>query len=214
MELRNQVDAAIASYPKAVWKGEKGADQRIFGIELCGGAFKSFYSDHNFRNIGENYLNCKISNLQTLAGRIDAIEGNMGSGEGWHRDANYLQYKVIVYLSDVNVENGPFQLISKSHKLGQKLKDSLKMDLDDYSKTRFMDEQVKRITEASPERLITLNAPAGTVMLFDATIIHRGCPIRTGRRYALTNYYYPYYDIVGRLENFLPRLTSKIIKAA
>jgi Phytanoyl-CoA dioxygenase (PhyH) len=210
-ELRNQVDSAMAVYPEALWRGAKGADQRIFGINLCGGVFKEFFADKTLSQIGEAYFDCEIVNLQTLAGRIDAIDGNIGSGEGWHRDANHFQYKAIVYLSDVHIENGPFQLIAKSHHFGRALVDSQKMKLDDYLNTRFKEEQVNRILKDEPERLITFAAPAGTVLLVDTSTIHRGSPVESGRRYALFNYYYPYYDISGRLEKFSPRLEPKML---
>jgi hypothetical protein len=213
-ELRSQVDSAIVDYPKALWTGLMGADERIFGINLCGGGFGDFFNDHYLQEVGERYFGCQITNLQTLAGRIGAIEGNIGSGEGWHRDATNCQYKAIIYLNDVNADGGPFQFIAKSHHLGRILRDSAIMNLDDYLNTRFTDSQVNRILKREPERLITFTAPAGTVLLVDTSAIHRGSPILAGRRYALFNYYYPYYDVEGRLEKFTPRLLPEMLSDA
>ena len=64
-----------------------------------------------------------------------------------------------------------------------------------------------------PDRLITLSAPAGTMVLVDVSAIHRGSPVKVGRRYAMFNYYYPSYDLAGRLEKFLPRLTPNMVMA-
>ena len=36
-----------------------------------------------------------------------------------------------------------------------------------------------------------ITGKAGTLILFDASLIHRGRPLEEGCRYALTNYYYP-----------------------
>ena len=38
------------------------------------------------------------------------------SGGGWHRDAHDCQFKVLMYLSDVNEKNGCFQFITNSSK--------------------------------------------------------------------------------------------------
>jgi hypothetical protein len=211
-ELRAKVDQAVVDYPMATWSGVLGADKRIFGIENVGGGFLNFHKDQFLREIGRQYIDCRIENLLTLAARIDAVKGNLGSGEGWHRDGNHFQFKVLVYLSDVKHENGPFQLIDRSHRYPQVVSDNFSMQTEDSLGTRFSDEQVSLLLAQQPERLITLAAPAGTAVLVDTSTIHRGSPIQQGRRYALFNYYYPYYDIDGRRAKFAPTLEPELIK--
>jgi hypothetical protein len=213
-EMRAQVDQAVLDYPAATWSGMLGADKRIFGIENVGGGFLDLFNDQYLREIGCKYIDCRIENLLTLAGRIDAVKENLGSGEGWHRDGNHFQFKVLVYLSDAKPENGPFQLIADSHRYPQVVNDNYCMQTEDSLGTRFSDAQVNRLLAQQPERLITLSAPAGTAVLVDTSTIHRGSPIKQGRRYALFNYYYPYYDIDGRRAKFSPSLEPEMIKHA
>ena len=81
-------------------------------------------------------------------------------------------------------------------------------------RTRITEEQVNILLRDEPDRLKTLTAPAGTMVLVDVSSIHRGSPIRSGRRYAMFNYYYPTYDIAGRLEKFMPRLSPEMVREA
>jgi hypothetical protein len=207
------IDRAFEVYPEATWTGLKSADRRIFGAEHLGGLFNEFFKNDFMHQVGSQYFRGLLGNLQTLAGRIDAVEGNIGSGEGWHRDGNNFQFKSLVYLSDANPENGPFQLIRNSHRLSQILKDSYVLNLQNPLGTRFTDGQINTLLANDPDRLITLSAPAGTMVLVDVSAIHRGSPIEVGRRYAMFNYYYPSYDLTGRLEKFLPRLTPEMVIA-
>jgi hypothetical protein len=54
---------------------------------------------------------------------------------------------------------------------------------------------------------VTVVAPAGTLLLVMTNGVHRGCPIRAGRRYAMFNYYYPRYQVNDRMRaHFVPRI--------
>jgi hypothetical protein len=86
------------------------------------------------------------------------------------------------------------------------------MQLDDPLSTRFTDEQIALIVDRDPDRIATLTGRIGTAFLVDVSAIHRGSPIQTGRRYALFNYYYAFYDLVGRKEKFSPRLRPEMVK--
>lgn len=78
----------------------------------------SFHTDPKLTQIGESYTNCELINSHTLGAKLVPKDNNLGSGEGWHRDSVYrIQYKSIVYLTDVNENNGPFEYILGSHKI-------------------------------------------------------------------------------------------------
>lgn len=213
-QLREKMDRAVIDYPSATWTGVQGADKRIFGIENIGAGFWDFFNDAYLLGIGSHYFGCRMENLLTLSGRIDAVEGNIGSGEGWHRDGNHFQFKVLVYLSDAGRENGPFQFIKGSHRYAQVIADNYAMKLEDPLASRFTDANVDAIIARQPERLVTFSAKAGTVVLIDVSGIHRGSPIKEGRRYSLFNYYYPYYDMAGRKEKFTPNLSPEMVGIA
>ena len=59
----------------------------------------------------------------TKANKVKYNKNNLGSGGGWHRDDFNFQFKAILYLNDVSMDNGPFQLIENSNGLINIIKD-------------------------------------------------------------------------------------------
>ena len=52
-----------------------------------------------------------------MANRVTFSSNNNGSGNGWHKDAYRKQFKSLLYLNNVDNNNGPFQLLKKSNKI-------------------------------------------------------------------------------------------------
>lgn len=186
---RNEVDRVISEYPSYIHSAAK-SDQRIYGANNASEIIEKFSMDPLLASIATQYNRNKTRSAFTLCARLPYAKENQGSGEGWHRDAFFRQFKAILYLSDVDLENGPFQVIYDSHKLNMVLRDIKKGGLG-YMQYRITDDQVGRITAQDPVRLNTYAGKAGTLILVDTSSIHRGMPIRAGIRYALTNYYFP-----------------------
>lgn len=190
MQLRVEVEEAILRYPNAVHIMSGGADRRVFGAELAGPGIRAFAEDSRLLAAARATLSGNAANAFTLAGSISYSDGNLGSGEGWHRDSFFNQFKAIVYLSDVTERNGPFEYITESHRLRDKLSDyrAYRIPLTD---SRISDSLVEGLIEAEPSRHKVFTASMGTLLLVDTTGIHRGMPLKAGERFALTNYYFP-----------------------
>src|SRR5258708_22216276 len=156
-------------------------------------------------SVGQAYSRRELTAFSTLAGRIEAKPGNLGSGQGWHRDAFHFQFKAMVYLTDVDADHGPFQIMEASHHGARIFADTVRGRLPRSPRTRVTADQAQRLLAASSHPLKTFCAPAGTLILFDSSTIHRGAPVNTGIRYALTNYYYEPASITPKFErNFAP----------
>ena len=140
-----------------------------------------------------------------MANRIVFTQNNLGSGGGWHRDDVEFQFKAILYLVDVNENNGAFQLIKYSNKLKFIIRDCYKYKMK-INETRLSEKKINEIINAEPERLKTITGNAGTLVLVDTSLIHRGRPLASGLRYALTNYYYPSYKLKSMQNHFLPKV--------
>lgn len=190
-QLRREIDRIVSEQPDIVHLDDARSDFRVHGAERASDEIRRFHDDGFCRGAGEAYFEASLGNLSTLAGRLTAKPGNLGSGQGWHRDALHFQYKALVYLSDVNAENGPFQLITGSHRPLSVLLDIIRGDLTTEPRDRIAPEQIAKILRGRADRLRTFTAAAGTLILFDSSTIHRGAPIEAGTRYALTNYYFP-----------------------
>ena len=111
-------------------------------------------------------------------------KNNLGSGQGWHKDNIARQLKFMIYLNDVNQDNGPFQYLLKSHKLNKKLNIDIKENKFVNNSNRFNDIEpyLKKF------QLFEAKAKAGDLIVFDSSGVHRGKPINFGSRYALTLY--------------------------
>ena len=110
-----------------------------------------------------------------------------GSGGGWHRDS-YIknQMKTIYYLTDVNIENGPFTYLEpKSNKFCRFYPIGTRFDKNVHHKLNF----------CSNETSITSKNP-GLGFSIITNYIHRGMPLRKKYRYAIT----VYSSIYGKLE--------------
>lgn len=182
----------------------KTNDLRIFGAEELSENIKKFNEHKLLNRLAEAYIAAPTCCAFTLAGKIEYTNDEYGSGGTWHRDSFLRQFKSLIYLNDVTEENGPFQLIRESNKLREKNSDTKKADLD-AMESSFTQETVDKILEDKPDKLETFTAKAGTVVLVDSSVIHRGVPLKNGKRYALTNYFFERNDINQRLvEHFSP----------
>lgn len=164
------------------------SDHRVFGAEALSPAIARFHDDPYLQQLCNRYWGRRAVNAFTLANKVEPHGDSKGSGEGWHKDSSFRQFKAFLYLNDVDELNGPLQLIERSHTFAAYLADMQAAGLP-FRQLRITDEQMERIIARDPERLKTITGRAGTLILADTASIHRGRPPVQGRRYALTNYY-------------------------
>jgi hypothetical protein len=184
-------------------KGGESNDSRIFGWERMSSRCASFANDPVLNGFARDYTSFPTSLMCTMANLVDR-PSEYGSGGTWHRDQFKPQLKCMLYLSDVATENGPFQIIADSHVWGK----SFDQDHRDLG-LGFLENRLREVGAAikrnSPERVHSITAKAGTLIVFDVTAIHTGAPLRSGERVALTNYYAADDEITPELfEKFAP----------
>ena len=209
-EIIKIFNEGIKKFENVVIVDENKCDFRMFGSENLNLEIKNYHLNEFIKNISEKFLKTKTINLSTMTNKVRFIKKNLGSGSAeWHRDSFNKQFKSILYLSDVKNGGGGFQLIENSHKIMQMIKDSRDMSVD-ILKLRVKNSLVQdRILKKSPHRLRTIEVDAGTLILVDTSLLHRGSPIQEGSndRYAMTNYIYPYYQ-----RNWYPTHFEKSLK--
>lgn len=182
--IKKHIDSVITSGRAKIWVDSVGSDTRIFGAE------KLFMPDYfnslarRYAHYGEKYLGRRIHSFFVLAARMDYVEANIGSGGGWHRDSAFNhQFKVIVYLSDVDESNGPFQYIKQTHS-----PNLLYVFSPTLGESRLDDSVIDR--EFNPADIVTVTGRAGDAIFVDTKGVHRGRPIEAGSRYAITFYFF------------------------
>lgn len=190
---RKEVDEVFEKHHDKLWIGDKEADKRVFGIEKVSALISNkFYNDDFITQARENYYSLKDEFIVgcTMANKIIPIEGNLGSGGGWHRDSvNVKQFKSILYLSDVGPNNGPFQYLEGTQYKKTVIDGIIKHQFQ-HNHNRFSEKEIEKLLAEKKYPLHTFTGKAGTLLLVDTSGIHRGKPIYEKHRYALTNYYW------------------------
>ncbi|MBL8954855.1 MAG: phytanoyl-CoA dioxygenase family protein [Myxococcaceae bacterium] len=173
-----------------LWRSKDGADTRAFAAETVSARIRRFNRDPLLLRLGEKYLHETLEPFFTMAGHLRPTDGNLGSGGGWHRDtAAEHQFKALVYLTDTTEQTGAFQYVPGSHRLRSLVRGIVTAGAH-FGQHRFEDAEVARICAAAGTEPRTFAGAAGTLLLVDSSGIHRGMPIATGERYALTTYYF------------------------
>tara|TARA_Y100000816_G_scaffold286434_1_gene267560 strand:- start:317 stop:1156 length:840 start_codon:yes stop_codon:yes gene_type:complete len=201
------IDNFINDNKKLVWIDNEGSDERIMGAENVSKKFSSSEVNIFTKKIGSIFLQQKLELFMIMANKVSFKNNNIGSGGGWHKDSNAEQFKSLLYLSNVSKENGPFQIVKNSDNnlLNFKIFSKLKKKFPAY---RFTEEEIKQITKK--KNIVEFVANAGTLILFNTCLLHRGSPIKSGTRYAITNYFYPEKKINENKNHFNKRIIKKL----
>lgn len=97
-----------------------------------------------------------------------------------HFDRTYT-FKLFFYLTDVDIDCGPFRAVMDSHHLGKKLRTATKKQTTDYGKLRnrpAIDYPELGYTEDDGEPVL---GEAGTLIIFDTDTLHKGGLVQPGR---------------------------------
>jgi vacuolar-type H+-ATPase subunit I/STV1 len=169
------------------WVDSKKSDHRFFFAEKHNQVFEDLRSDLFIEKVRKHYTGRKYADKCVLAAKLLSQPGNKGSGGGWHMDSPFsMQFKAFLFLTDVNHENGPLEVILQTRK--NLVRFGLEISgLKKVGQYRFSDEEAEKIqNKVGAAQVFT--AKAGDLVLADVSALHRGRPIESGFRYALTLY--------------------------
>ena len=198
----NEIDKALIAYKNKVQSNLKegtSGDQRLFKIENASYSAKKFQEDRFINSILNAASNYKIESHFILGGKLTYKENETkNSGGGWHRDSDLEQLKVMVYLNDVGLSNGPFilhnsdkfDLERRSYDQKLSILSKIYIMLGKLKKNppRYTDLTVQNYLKKANIKPIEVIGKAGTIVLFNSTYLHRGKNIENGSRYTFTNY--------------------------
>lgn len=187
--IRRAIDDTVEHHADKLDIDEQHSDHRIWGGEKVSEHIAAFFNDPVLHGFAESYLRTPVRNITTMAAKLVATPANEGSGKGCHRDSMFeRQFKAFLYVSEVEEENGPFQYF-----VGTNTKWSVLRTLDlphtGSNLKRFEGPAFEQWCESQRDSIKTIIGKAGDVILADTRGLHTGIPIRSGTRYALTNYY-------------------------
>tara|TARA_Y100000389_G_scaffold77600_2_gene74389 strand:- start:5932 stop:7203 length:1272 start_codon:yes stop_codon:yes gene_type:complete len=188
--LEDEYDNVFTNHKEKIEKSAKeecSNDERIFHVEKYSDKIKTLFNSNSlFEECAKSYN--KRLKKKTLINKVEFKEGVItNSGAGWHRDNHNCQFKALMYLTDVNENNGNFQFITNSSK---KYIGNPKPRTQNYN-TRFADETVTDLLNKNESLNIhNIIGKRGTIVLVDTTYIHRGNIIKEGMRKAITQYFF------------------------
>lgn len=161
-------------------------DIRLNGIDTVSNKISQLTKQDIFSNIAQAY--CPQHFSWVMANILQFKHGKKScSGGGLHRDGGFRELKFMIYLSDVNEKNGCFELLEKSHRPWYKFLDTLRFNLP-YNNSRYENEY-SNISQALKHRFKKIIGKAGTMIIFDTSLMHTGAEILEGERFALTFYF-------------------------
>lgn len=203
-KIKNDIDKIIADNKNKLVFDSNSNEVRIHGAEKYSELINQYNQDQFINDIGENFLNLNTKAFFTLANIVTANKKSIhGSGGGWHRDSTMEnQFKSMLYVNNVNKENGAFQYISGTNKKISIFKSILKNNIKS-NQNRISQKSLEDILLINPQyKLNTLEGKKGTLILFNSFGIHRGSRLNQSSRYALTNYYFTKIQIEKDREIF------------
>ena len=202
--LIKEMDEIKGKYPKKIisQKSENTAgDFRFFKLENLSKNANLFKNDSFIIDIINQYCQTKFSSLFVLGGIVKfSGDKTTNSGGGWHRDSEEIQLKAMLYLTDVDTNNGPFLFIKNSNNYDLKRRNKTNTEpwtsklirlikIRKYQlPARYDDNIIKN--EIKKDQIYEIKAKAGSLVLFDSSYIHRGKNMEEGIRYTLTNYFF------------------------
>ena len=210
-KIINEVKNSIKNKKIKNWSDNFNSDNRIFGAEYISNKINNFAKNKKINNIGSTYIGQKLSTFMVMANQVTFKKNNLGSGGGWHRDSFKKQFKAILYLNDVSLKNGPFELIPNSSDLNFQYNMIFKFNRD-IKNNRFTNSEIEKILKYTKSKSTKITGKAGTLILVDTSTIHRGNPLKSSSRLALTNYMYPKYKFHFYNNKFKPRLKNKVFR--
>ena len=143
-----------------------------------------YINNQDFIDIGSKIIGHKIEHKRCQAGILTYNSTQSCSGGGWHVDNLKPQFKTILYLTDVNEDNGAFSILSPPYKIEDITQNLI------YKNTRIINEPLcEEFEEKYKKNIKIITGNIGDVILVNTNYIHRGMIIKKGERLTLTNYY-------------------------
>lgn len=209
--LRDWIDDETSRrYRERPWIKERG----IIGAETMHPLIGDFYRSALPHATAEAILANRMIPAFTEASKIVARPDARRSYSGWHRDTLFRELKAIVYLSDVEEEDGAFEYLPGSLSLGNVLGDINQIGLR-YPERHLNEEQIDRLIESGRYTPRIVCAPAGTLLLCNTAALHRRRACRGRSRYSLTNSYFETFNYTPQRmarygAPFRPRLLQNV----
>ena len=176
----------------------QGSEHRIWHANKKSKFIKEFkkFSDDLMKKVF-NKVNESV-NILAIRNKKLPYNSEENSAYRWHMDSLSKQYKLFLFLSNVDELSGPLELLKGTHRLNYKFKNIMSgqiISLKDFFRKdgrraygSINNDWVEKIIEEE-NLLKNLIVDQGSIVIVNTSSIHRAKPCIKGTRYALTSYY-------------------------
>lgn len=181
-------------------KAQNGFQHSVRSDDLNGAHYPVLTSvarSEDLTALSKFFFNFWLENETSSTGAFEKIdfERNMLTGKSNNSNYHYDRIpalKVQIYLNDVDQKNGAMSVVKGSHLACRKI---ARMMLSENPNPLFLRNYLD--SEENPRDGVSIEAKAGTAIVFDTMLLHKGGEIREGFRDTL------------RLVNYVPRLRDR-----
>lgn len=166
------------------------SDERMYGIDYSSPIFSFLFSQSFIKELCNSIQGDSFLNRFLMSNVVKSSSSGLGSGGGWHRDSPYRhQFKAFLFLTDVTNNSGPLSYIKSTNRTSfiRRIHDRLGVSESIY---RYSDEQIDSVLQMPDLVADNVLCTAGSLVLADTRGIHRGTPVISGQRVALTTYFF------------------------
>lgn len=162
---------------------------RIGRVDELIPATRPFFDDPVIRGVMEAYLSPRVASFRhELENRFGLSK--MAQADLFHFDNWRPICKAFLYLVDVGEENAPFRYLRGSHRDGSwRTRHAIEFDAGGTSGRygHFFPQEIRALQEQQGWEEAVCTGKAGTLILADFRGLHRGTPLKSGRRVLLNN---------------------------
>jgi len=197
----DQLAAMLAGADETIRKAEAGelADRtftiqpdivfRISQVDELIPSTRPFFEDATIESVMRAYLSPRVVSFRhELENRFGLSK--MAQADLFHFDNWRPICKAFLYLVDVGEENAPFRFLRRSHRMESwRTPHAIEFDAGGASGRfgHFFPQEIRALREQHDWEEVVCTGKAGTLILADFRGLHRGTPLKSGRRVLLNN---------------------------
>ncbi len=150
-----------------------------------------FFKHPWFDEIAKAYIDPRAFSYRREAELRDNVN-EIQQADTYHFDDWRVRFKFFLYLTDVEMENAPFTFLTRTHKMfkGRRKKDiEYERDGENGAYGHFHPQEVRELRRHLECEEIVCTGKAGTLIIADFRGLHKGTPLKAGRRVLLNSTY-------------------------
>tara|TARA_R110002096_G_scaffold94635_6_gene212922 strand:- start:19465 stop:20253 length:789 start_codon:yes stop_codon:yes gene_type:complete len=172
---------------------EFGVARLMHADTLSSAANKLFFNNEFINSLAKKIVSEKVISYQRMI-EYRTGPGLVSGADNWHFDDWKHRFKAFLYLTDVDELSCPFVCIKGTHKyVSEEWRLRKEFEYDFYGKNGsygyFQQHEIDNLSKRYKWKPQVFTAKAGTLIMVDTRILHKGTPSKGKERFLLANYF-------------------------